>query len=289
MALYNLERAYKALETLSAEKKGSAWEASDTAALDSAAAELGLMQGDVVVDVGSGYGASGRYLYRNYGVEVVGVELQREIHEVAEVINKNSQLGSPVAVRSVNGDILRLGLDDLLPLASETRHRSCSREQTRNADHILSLLCIMHIPDRTSLFAKAAQVLKHNGKMYIEDFFAKQETIKTADPDLTPPVTTPPHQLLRDVISCPYLPSRDQYLADLSAAGLQVISFVDMSTDWTTFVHTRALNYRSTKGNDYEPSLAAFYDTVDYLFSSGYVGGCRITCVNTGEQPLHSL
>ncbi len=133
-------------------------------------------------------------------------------------------------------------------------------------DHIVSFLCILHIPARQRLFRKAAEALKPGGKIYIEDYFARE------------PLDEHASRVLRDVISCPHLPSEQQYRADLAGAKLDVVRWEDMTTTWSEFVHKRAVEYR--KGEEIEESLAAFYDVVDWLFSSGTIGGCRITAVN---------
>ena len=256
MALYNLNRARKTMEGLSHKNE---WQIEDTAefdcmhylgnaAIDNAARELGLEGGDTVVDIGAGFSATGRYLYRNYGVKVIGVELQKDIHDLAETIIEKNKVAP--SVRSLNVNFLDLDLP-------------------APVDHIVSFLCILHIPERNKLFGKAARVLKTDGKMYIEDFYAREELSGDAK------------QLLRDVISCPYLPSREQYIDDLRTAGLETVRFQDMSTEWAEYVHQRAVSYG--RQAQQERLLAVFYNTVDQLFATGGLGGCRITCVNTKQ------
>jgi cyclopropane fatty-acyl-phospholipid synthase-like methyltransferase len=212
------------------------------AAIDNAAVELGLKGGDKVIDIGSGFSATGRYLHQKCRVDVTGIELQDDIHQLAEVIIEKS--GMADHVRSVNGDFLQLNIDS-------------------QADHIVSFLCILHIPDRIALFSKAAAVLRSGGNIYIEDFYARE----LLDEDL--------RTILRDAISCPYLPGRQQYEQDLEASGFENVKFHDVSSVWSEFVRSRAKAYRDDPQHD--PSLSAFYDAVDTLFASGQVGGCRIT------------
>ncbi|KKO99813.1 methyltransferase [Trichoderma harzianum] len=250
MALYNLERANRRLDALQGKPT---WDLEDTAdfdcmhylgnsALENAGQTLGMQQGQTVVDIGAGFSATGRYLHKRYGVDVTGIELQPEIHQLAETITQRNGLSE--SVRSVNADFTKLSLDTPV-------------------DYIVSFLCILHIPDRGTLFQKAASTLKSGGKIYIEDFFAQTSFSKDAGDQL------------RDVLFCPYLPSRDQYKSDLTKAGFHDVQFEDMSEEWTEFVHERALDNRQ-KGTSAAP-LTLFYDTVDALFSSRQLGGARIT------------
>ncbi|KAL6698443.1 S-adenosyl-L-methionine-dependent methyltransferase [Trichoderma pleuroticola] len=250
MALYNLERANRRLDALQGKPT---WDLDDTAdfdcmhylgnaALENACQTLNMRRGQTVVDIGSGFSATGRYLHKHYGVDVTGIELQPEIHQLAETITQRNGLSDNV--RSVNADFTKLTVD-------------------APVDYIVSFLCILHIPDRDTLFQKAANTLKSGGKIYIEDFFAQTAFSKDAG------------DKLHDVLSCPYLPSRDQYIRDLANAGFHDVQFEDMSEEWTKFVHQRSVDNRQ-KGTTEAP-LTLFYDTVDALFSSGQLGGARIT------------
>ncbi|KAH8880128.1 methyltransferase domain-containing protein [Thozetella sp. PMI_491] len=264
MALYGLDRARKAIDCVSASGK-AVWVPDDTSefdcmhyfgnsAIDNAAAELGLRPGNTVVDLGSGFGATGRYLATNYGARVVGIELQKDIHDLAEKINGRSGSEISEKVRSVNGDFLTL------PLSSEP---NSSNELPSRVNHVISLLCILHIRARAELFGRVSEILVPGGRVYIEDYFVKE------------PLDEETSRILRDVIFCPYLPDEKQYRRDLEEAGLQVAKWQDMTSEWGDFVHARAADYR--KRDEVDENLAAFYDTADWLLRHGKVGGCRIT------------
>lgn len=231
------------------------WDIGDTASFDcmhylgddalhNAARELKLRPGETVLDIGSGYSATGRFLHKHYAVNVTGVELQPEIHSLAETITERN--GMEASVRSVN--------DDFLQMAVATP-----------VDHIASMLCILHIPDREAVFRKAASMLPLGGKMYVEDFFARKPLDSTAQCQL------------REVVACPYLPSREQYIRDLEESGFGDVHFQDMSAEWSDYVHARAARYRQYPNP--ERALLIFYDTVDTLFRGGLLGGVRITTV----------
>ena len=261
MALYSLARADACISSLSSK---AVWSASDTAsfdcmhylgnsALDNAATCLSLRAGQTVLDIGSGFSGTGRYLHSKYSVNVVGVEYQEEIHSRAVLINgKNGLKDSEVC--SINGDILQVDLEN-------------------KVDHIVSLLCILHIPDREKLFSKAASLLKEGGRFYIEDYFARGP--------LSPATST----VLRNAVSCPYLPTKAEYITQLGKAGFVDVHFEDVTAIWAEFVHARALEYRKKEGEkDFEESLARFYDAVDGLFAGGEVGGVRISCTLRGQE-----
>ncbi|KAL7924850.1 SAM-dependent methyltransferase [Trichoderma austrokoningii] len=249
-ALYDLRRAKKRLDTL-ADKP--TWDLSDTAdfdcmhylgdaALEKACRTLGMERGQTVVDIGSGFSATGRYLYKKCGVDVTGIELQPEIHRLAEMITERNGLAT--GVRSVNADFTKLTLD-------------------KPVDYIVSFLCILHIPDRDTLFQKAASTLKPGGKIYVEDFFARTALSKEVSDQL------------RDIVSCPYLPSCGQYISDLEKAGFHNVQFEEVTEKWAKFVHERAISNRQSGTG--EAPLTRFYDTVDALFAGPELGGVCLT------------
>ncbi|OHE99654.1 methyltransferase domain-containing protein [Colletotrichum orchidophilum] len=254
MNLYKLNRVHRTLDRL---KDKTEWEAEDTksfdcmhylgdAAIENAAKQLDLQDGDRLLDIGSGFGGTGRYLYQRFHVTTAGIELQEEIHNIAQTINDKSGAGANAT--SINGNFLELD----------------SGKVGAPFDHIVSFLCILHIPDREALFKKANGVLKPGGKMYIEDFFART------------PLDAKTLKVLRSSVSCPDLPDKEHYIAELEKAGFEVTSWVDMSTIWTDFVHERAGAYKEDPSVDAD--LTAFYDAVDEVFTGGQVGGTRITC-----------
>ncbi|KAJ2979967.1 hypothetical protein NQ176_g2931 [Zarea fungicola] len=249
MALYGLKRARCRLDALDSKPE---WDLADTAcfdcmhylgdtALHTAAQALDLKPGSHVVDIGAGFSATGRFLHKNYGVNVTGVELQPEIHDIAQTITARN--GMAAQVRSINADFTTLTI-------------------TEPVGHIVSFLCILHIPDRANVFGKAACLLQDGGTIYIEDFFARETLSETTA------------RQLRDIVSCPYLPSREQYVADLEAAGFTDVQFTEMTGEWADFVHARAVEYGQFAGH--EASLLTFYSTIDSLFGSGQLGGARI-------------
>lgn len=281
MALYNLSRAHSLLDSLSSKPK---WTNADTSsfdcmhydgdsALDHCASKLGLQPDQHVLDIGSGFSATGRFLAEKYGAYVTGIELQRESHELAQRITKrNVDAGIVQRVRSVNADFLSLTPESIV--VGSGRDSSLSSSSCERFDHVVSLLCIMHIPEsaRSILFLQAARFLEPAGKIYIEDFYDK-----SCQSNPVSHLTERELRQLHEVIACPYLPSASRYLADVAAAGFDDIEFEDVSEKWTQLVRTRADKYRVSEKP--HATLQKFYDFVAEMFEGGSVGGVRMTAV----------
>lgn len=275
MALYNLSRAHTHLASLSTKPK---WTNADTssfdcmhydsdAALEHCASKIHLKPNQHVLDIGSGFNATGRFLASRYGARVTGIELQRENHELAQIITaRNIDVGVVERVRSVNADFLNLTPENLL--GGSDGESSSSSSSFPRFDHIISLLCITHIPEsaRSALFHHAFHFLKPGGTLYIEDFYDNS----SSGSDLTAQEV----ENLHTVMACPYLPSRSKYIADVQSAGFDHVEFEDVSEKWKAFVRARAERYRAEEKPDAE--LRRFYDVVAEMLE-GNVGGVRLS------------
>lgn len=278
MALYNLSRTYSILASLSSKPK---WTNADTSsfdcmhyngdsAIEHCASKLGLQPDQHVLDIGSGFSATGRFLATKYGAHVTGIELQAENHELAQRITMRNVDPRVVGrVRSVNADFLSLTLDSLFVGGS-----SNGEPVSAQFDHVVSLMCIMHIPNsaRKTLFEQAARFVKPGGKMYIEDLYdrsCKNGTVSHfTEREL--------HQL-QEIVACPQPPSASRYIADIEAAGFKDVEFEDVSERYTEFVCARAGNYRASEKPN--AALQIFYDTMAEVFEGGNLGGVRLTAV----------
>ena len=275
MALYNLSRAHSHLASLSTKPK---WTNADTssfdcmhydsdAALEHCASKIHLKPNQHVLDIGSGFSATGRFLASRYGAWVTGIELQRESHELAQLITaRNADAGIVERVRSVNADFLTLTPESLL---SDSDGKSSSAFPPR-FDHMISFLCINHISGsaRSALFHQAALFLKPGGTLYIEDFY------NNSCPGSH--LTVQEVEKLETVMACPYLPSRSKYIADVQSAGFDRVEFEDVSEKWRVLVRARADRYRAEERQDAE--LRKFYDVVAEMLE-GNVGGVRLSAV----------
>ena len=278
MALYNLSRTQSILASLSDKPK---WTNADTAsfdcmhydgdrALDHCATKLGLQSDQHVLDIGSGFGATGRYLASQYGAYVTGIELQRDNHELAQLIaRRNIDPRVVERVRSVNADFLTL-----TPESLGVSNGGASSSSFAQFDHVVSLLCINHIPEsaRGPLFRQAARFLKPGGKLYIEDFYDKSR-----DGDSPSHLTERELHLLRITMACPYLPPASGFKADVTAAGFDIVEFEDVSEKWTQILCARVEKYKASENPN--AALLEFYGAVAVVFGGGNVGGVRLTAV----------
>lgn len=266
MALYKLGRAQATLTALSSKPT---WSLEDTASFDHmhydsfaslthCALQLNLEPYSRILDIGSGFNATGRFLASRYDAIVTGVELQPEIHKLAETITSRNENPHVVhGVRSVNADILSL-TPQLL---------GHDEEEKPPFDHVVSFLCILHLPAsaRRPLFQKVAQLLGVGGKLYVEDFYARHPGALT-DEDLTK---------LRETNQCSFLPTREEFVSDVSKAGFEQVTFEDVSEHWLGIVQKRARDY--AQADEKDEDLLKFYRTVAELFEVGNVRGVRLT------------
>jgi len=263
IALYSLTRARTTFSNLS---HLPTWTNADTSsfdcmhydgnlALEHCASKLDLKPSQHILDIGSGFSATGRFLVDKYHVTVTGIELQRDVHELALAIcERNVEREVVEGVRSVNADFLTL--EPSVLGAGDGKY-----------DHAVSFLCVTHMgkAERGQMFRQAGRVLKGGGKIYVEDFY-RRGGLKGEE-----------EGLLRDVVACPWLPGREEYVADVADAGFRDVEFEDVSEYWTSFLVARAEVYK--RGEECSVDLERFYDTVAELFVGGNVGGVRLTAV----------
>lgn len=116
------------------------------------ASKIGLVDGQEVLDVGSGLGGPARYLAAEFGCKVTGIDLTEEFCQIAEMLTEAVGLSSLVRFR--HGDALQI------PFAENS------------SDIIWSQHCSMNVPDKKSLFAEFWRVLRNKGKLAIHDITA---------------------------------------------------------------------------------------------------------------------
>ncbi|MFF3938131.1 SAM-dependent methyltransferase [Streptomyces phaeofaciens] len=223
-------------------------------ALDHAVTRLGAGPGAEVVDIGAGLGGPARYLAERYACRVTAVELQPELHRLSEELT--SLCGLSERVRAVRADALTLG----------------GTGWSESYDHLISLLAILHIPHRAELFGVCRDLLRPEGTFYVEDLYARR------------PLTAGERADLADLVACPYLPDETRYREDLAGSGLTDVAWTDATALWLPWVRDRAAAFRHDfenrarlHGKPLADRLLRFYDTVSALFTTGAVGGVRLT------------
>lgn len=222
-----------------------------TETLDQAARVLNIELDQNLIDVGAGYGGPARYLASRFNCYVTCLERQKHIHDVASYFT--GLVGLQDKVRHIHGDLLTSNLPQ------------------KKYDHLLSLLVILHIPEKKEAFRHLAGLLKHNGKIYLEDFYQKS------------PLTAKEQDDLLRIVACPSLLTQDRYIDELQQAGFGNIEFIDMKEQWLPFVRERNQLFDKTKtrqisvhGEQMTAELGLFYNTIVELFGDGHLGGVRI-------------
>ena len=121
-----------------------------TEACDEAIALLGLTPESRVLEVGAGIGGPARYIADSARCHVTALELQPDLNATAADLTARCRIAGDVD--HVCGNMLEGPFRDA------------------GFDALTSLLCFLHIPDRSSLFAECFAALKPGGRIYIEDF-----------------------------------------------------------------------------------------------------------------------
>lgn len=221
-------------------------------AVDDVARRLGLTAGEKVLEIGSGIGGPARRLAAVHGVRVTALELQPELHALALALTR--QCGLMHAIDHRLGDVL----DSVLP-----------REMF---DAVVSFLTFLHIPQRAALFACCRDTLVAGGRLGIEDFVALRSLEETEA------------EVLAVKVQCTYLPTAEEYRAQLEDARFTAIELEDRTVAWTAFTAARRDAFRAARernvrvhGAVITDGLDDFYMTVAQLFACGAIGGLRIT------------
>lgn len=177
------------------------WEAGTESPADAAVAmarrvadEARVGEGDAVVDVGCGYGATARLLARERGAEVTGLTLS-----AAQAGASPPSEGVTLLVR----DWLENGLDD------------------DAFDAAIAIESLSHMADKPRVCAELARVLRPGGRVVVVDWLARERSGALE------------RRLLLDPICregrLPALHPASQYVAFLRDAGFAVTGFDDLT------------------------------------------------------------
>jgi MPBQ/MSBQ methyltransferase len=170
------------------------------------AARAGFTGADHVIDVGAGLGGPARFLARQTGCRVTGIDLTEEYCRVASELTR--RLGMEDVVRFRQGDALALPFDDATFDGAWTQHIS------------------MNIPDKRAFFAEMARVVKPRGRVAIHDPIAGDGAGDGAGTD--GPLTLPVPWARTPDMS--HLVDEAGTRAALADAGLEVLEWHDVTT-----------------------------------------------------------
>lgn len=166
--------------------------------VETMAAELkGINASSRVLDLGAGYGGSGRYLAKTYGCEVVCLNLSETQNERNRLLNKEQGLDHLVSV--VYGDFENPGMEDA------------------SFDYIWSQDAILHSGDRPLVMDQVDRLLKPGGLFVFTD---PMQSDDCPDGVLQP---------ILDRIQLSTLGSFKFYRAELNKRGFEEISVQDLT------------------------------------------------------------
>ena len=226
------------------------------AANDALAALAGIGTGDEVLDVCCGLGGPARYLAHNFGCRVTGIDLTESRIEGARRLTALTGLDDRVAFRCANA------LD--LPFAAAT------------FDVVISQEAFCHIPDKASLIAQCARVLKPGGRIAFTDILVTART------------TAATRERLQREMAFIELGSREAYCDQLAREGCKVVEAQDVSDEWRAILADRLTMYRRLKAQTVARFGAAHYakwdDAYSFfvgLYETGELGGSRFLARRT--------
>jgi ubiquinone/menaquinone biosynthesis C-methylase UbiE len=220
-------------------------------AVEALAEAAGISTGQHVLDVGSGMGGPARWLAYKFGCRVTGLDLTDS--RVAGAKRLTERVGLSGLVEFVQGDATRMPF----PRSS--------------FDALVSQEVWCHIPEKDSLLAECARVLKSTGKIAFTDIMVVGELSSTDE-----------LQLARGMkIPRPATPSEYRGLAEKN--GLTITAATNLSEAWSTILVDRLTMYRSLRdttvakfGEERFQEYDRAYEHFVGLFTRGILGGYRV-------------
>jgi SAM-dependent methyltransferase len=136
-------------------------------------------------------------------------------------------------------------------------------------DAVVSLLAILHIPDRPRLFERLARALRSGGGCYVEDLCM---SARFAPNDLRD---------LREIVFGVSVTRIEDYAEDM--AGFVDIVASDLTSDWAPYAAERLLLWRQNHepytrihGEGAYAAQEKFYSVIARLYESGSLRGVRV-------------
>jgi sarcosine/dimethylglycine N-methyltransferase len=156
--------------------------------------------GEHILDIGSGIGGPARWIAAKCGVRLTGVDLTPEFCAAAEALNRATGLADRITIRQ--GSALALPVPD----------GAFDRAYSQNV--------IMNIADKSGFYREAFRALKNGGLLALSNL-----CIGAAGGNLLYPVPW------AETPATSFLVPADEMEADIRAAGFEIISFRDTSTE----------------------------------------------------------
>lgn len=222
-----------------------------TSAVDEAIVAAAIGSTSRILEIGSGLGGPARHLAARTGCRVTALELQNDLHQVA--INLTRRCGLMNQIDHWCGDVRSTELGSGV------------------YDAVVSWLSLYHVSDHPNLFGQIAKSLASGGILYVEDLHRIDNLKGWARDDV------------ETMLYGKSLLSVDSYLTNVCGAGFEVVSFEDLTQDWTSFCTNRLGGYLASQrdsirvhGKEIVEGLTLFYKTVERLFTENQMGGHRL-------------
>lgn len=228
-----------------------------TAATDRLIAEAAVQAHDRVLDVCSGMGGPARYLAWKTGCNVTGLDLTASRVEGATELTRIAGLSG--SVRFVHGNALAMPFDG----ASFTL--------------AISQEAFAHVPDKATLVAECARVLRPGGRLVFSDILHRGN------------LSTDDAQRLSAGMTFSEIQTIDDYAAKLTSRGMSVVRVIDLTQEWTRILVERHAMYRSLEadtvarlGRDHFERYDRAYEHFVGLYQSGVLAGALFHAVKAG-------
>ena len=160
------------------------------------ATQAQITTGSRVCDFGCGYGDTARFFAQEYGAEVTGMTISRRQHELAQ-----ETAGEGVKL------LLCDGLVNNLPAQS--------------FDALVAIESSEHIGDKPTFFREAHRLLRHQGRLIVAAWLAREHATVFEAKFLLEPIC--------EEGRIPSMATPSEYLAMLEAAGFRDAEFSDLS------------------------------------------------------------
>ncbi len=210
-----------------------------------------------VIDIGSGLGGPARYLAEETGARIDSVEVQPKRADLARLLNSVVRVSDRVSVTTADFCTLS-GLEG-------------------KYDAALSLLSMLHFPDKRLAHQRAFESLKQGGRLFLEDYVSARELSPAEEATLLKSVAFP-NPL-----------TREEYLSSLRSAGFNILHAFDTTASWNEQVQQRSRRFpeaRSALEADYDnvqlSELGAFFNEVSDIFHRDLIRGIRVVA----EKPV---